>query len=80
MDPTTTQLIRKASLRAFLAGLAVAALLVTVMALAHAAHVGEFQRGAVLGFGIGVGVMLGGTILNAVVGLIDQAKTDITGA
>ena len=29
--------------------------------------------------GSGVGVMLGGTILNVVVGLIDQAKTDITG-
>lgn len=77
--PTTSTLIRQASLRAFLAGFAVAALIATALTLVHAAHLGEFRHGAVLGFGVGVGVMLGGTLLNVVVGLIDQAKTDITG-
>ena len=85
-DPAAVSgLIRRAALRAFGAGLAVAALLATAVALAvktfpHGFRQGAvFQEGAVWGFGIGLGVVLGGSVLNALVGLLDQAKTDITG-
>ena len=85
-DPAVSGLIRRAALRAFLAGLAVAALLATAAALVAKAfphgfrQVAVFQEGAVWGFGIGLGVVLGGSLLSALVGLLDQAKTDITGS
>ena len=79
-DPAVSGLIRRAALRAFLAGLAVAALLATAVALASVTLAHGFQQGAVWGFGIGLGVVLGGSLLNALVGLLDQAKTDVTGS
>ena len=79
MDEKTSRLIRRAALRGFLAGVAVAVLLATLIALVFAAKMGEFRQGAVWGFGIGLGIMLGGTILNLVIGLLDQFKSDVTG-
>ncbi len=78
-DPAVSGLVRRAALRAFLAGLAVAALLATAVALGAETFAHGFRQGAVWGFGIGLGVVFGGSVLNALVGLLDQAKTDITG-
>lgn len=79
-DPAVARLIRNAALRAFIAGAVIAALIATAAALAFAGFAHEFRQGAVWGFGIGLGVVLGGTVLNALVGLLDQAKSDITGS
>ncbi len=78
-DPCVAQLIRKASLRAFVGGLVAALLLLTIVALFHASFLGQFRHGAGWGFGIGLGILLGGTVLNLVVGLLDQVKSDIVG-
>ena len=78
-DPCVAQMLRKASGRAFLGGFLTAILLVTVVALFKAWLVGQFWHGAGWGFGIGLGILLGGTLLNIVVGLLDQVKSDIVG-
>ena len=80
MDPNVSKLIRQAAWRAGVAGFAVGVLLLTVMAVFVAGLAAEFRHGAAWGFAIGLGVVLGGTILNAAIGLIDQAKSDITGS
>jgi len=79
MDPNTSKMIRQAAGRAFTAGLAVGILLLTVIAVAAAGLAGEFKHGAAWGFTVGLGVVLGGTVLNTIVGLIDQVKSDLTG-
>ena len=80
MDPEVSKLVRQAAQRAGIAGFAVSVLLLTVIALLAAGRAGEFRHGAAWGFAIGLGVVLGGTVLNAAIGLIDQAKSDITGS
>ena len=72
-------MLSKAALRGFFGGLAVALLLLTAVALVHASLLGQFRQGAGWGFGIGLGILLGGTALNLVVGLLDQVKSDILG-
>lgn len=78
-DPAVASLIRQAAGRGAIAGAAIVLLLATVIALFASGIVHQFRQGAVWGFGIGLGVVLGGTVLNAVVGLVDQFKNDITG-
>lgn len=43
MDTNASELVRRAAWRAFVAGFAVAALLVTVVALGFAVRLGEFR-------------------------------------
>lgn len=78
-DPRVASMLRKAALRGFVGGLAAAVLLLTVVALIQASLLGQFRQGAGWGFGIGLGILLGGTVLNLVVGLLDQVKSDIAG-
>jgi hypothetical protein len=78
-DPCVAKLLRKAAVQGAIGGSAVTILAVTMAALFHSWLAGQFWHGASWGFGIGLGILLGGTVLNIVVGLIDQVKSDILG-
>jgi hypothetical protein len=78
-DPCVAQMLRKASGRAYVGGLLTGLLLLTVVALVKSEIAKQFWHGAGWGFGIGLGILLGGTVLNVVVGLLDQVKSDIVG-
>ncbi len=82
-DPQVSQRIQQAVRRAawcsFIAGLVTAVLVTTAIAALRAPFFGPFLHGAGWGFGIGLGLVLGGSLLNAVVGILDQAKSDLLG-
>ncbi|MCW3059084.1 MAG: hypothetical protein ABIY70_04485 [Capsulimonas sp.] len=79
MDRDTAVLIGRAAKRGFVTGFAAALLLVTVVGFFLSGGMLLFRQGAVLGLSIGIGIIIGGTILNVVVGLFDQTKNDIAG-
>ncbi len=79
-DPAVASLIRKATRRGLVAGAVLIGLLAAFLALGVAGFAHEFRQGAIWGFGIGLGIVLGGTVLNALIGLLDQVKSDLTGS
>lgn len=71
---------KRLPLLVFMAGMMVGVVLMTVIALFSSALRQQFEQGAVLGFCIGLGIILGSTLLNLAVGLLDQAKKEISGS
>ena len=79
MDRDTAALIGRASKRGLVTGIAAAFLLVTVVGYFCRGSALLFRQGAVMGLSIGIGIIIGGTILNVIVGLFDQTKSDVAG-
>ncbi|BDI29805.1 hypothetical protein CCAX7_18560 [Capsulimonas corticalis] len=79
MDRETAALIGRAAKRGLVTGIAAALLLVTVVGYFYRESISLFRQGAVVGLTIGIGIVIGGTILNIIVGLFDQTKNDIAG-
>ena len=79
MDRDTAALIGRAAKRGFVTGIAAALLLATIVGYFSRESGLLFREGAVMGLSIGIGIVIGGTILNVIVGLFDQTKSDIAG-